>query len=179
MPIFAAAFYDGMRVKQFLIGIFLCNMLGIQASPPAGRFALQGKITDKADGRALNFVTIQLFSNDNFLSGQLSTTQGDYRFDNLAEGIYRLHVSHIGYETVDSLVHVRADRRCNICLSSSALSLNEVIVTASEKKGLTATTVINRTAMQHLQPSSFSDLLSLLPGGSTSTPHTNRANVIR
>jgi len=179
MPIFAAAFHDGMRVKQFLIGIFLCNIFGIQASPPAGRFALQGKITDKADGQALNFVTIQLFSNDNFLSGQLSTTQGDYRFDNLAEGIYRLHVSHIGYETTDSLVHVRADRRCNICLSSSALSLNEVIVTASEKKGLTATTVINRTAMQHLQPSSFSDLLSLLPGGSTSTPHTNRANVIR
>ena len=96
MPIFAAAFHDGMRVKQFLIGIFLCNIFGIQASPPAGRFALQGKITDKADGQALNFVTIQLFSNDNFLSGQLSTTQGDYRFDNLAEGIYRLHVSHIG-----------------------------------------------------------------------------------
>ena len=71
------------------------------------------------------------------------------------------------------------DLQCTLRLHATAISLGEVTVTAQEKKGLTSTSVIDRTAMQHLQPSSFSDLLSLLPGGMTATPHTNVANVAR
>lgn len=46
------------------------------------------------------------------------------------------------------------------------MALNEVVVTASESKRATSASIVDRTAMKHLQPSSFSDLMELVPGGS-------------
>lgn len=45
-----------------------------------------------------------------------------------------------------------------------------------EKKAPTSTSVIDQKAMKHLQPSSFADLVSLLPGKSVSAPVLNQAN---
>ena len=53
-----------------------------------------------------------------------------------------------------------------------------MVVTASESKGITSASKIDRTAMEHLQPTSFSDLLALLPGGKTSDPKMNGAKNI-
>ena len=44
------------------------------------------------------------------------------------------------------------------------MALNEVVVTASESKRATSASIVDRTAMKHLQPSSFSDLMELVPG---------------
>lgn len=54
--------------------------------------------------------------------------------------------------------------------SIHALQLKEVVVTAKESQGLSSSSKINRQAMEHIQPSSISDLLALLPGGKTSDP---------
>ena len=43
------------------------------------------------------------------------------------------------------------------------MALNEVVVTASESKRATSASIVDRTAMKHLQPSSFSDLMELVP----------------
>lgn len=48
--------------------------------------------------------------------------------------------------------------------------MQEVIVTARESHGMTSSSIIDRKAMEHLQPSSFSDLLELLPGGRSADP---------
>lgn len=56
--------------------------------------------------------------------------------------------------------------------------LREVTVTATEGKGVTSTSVIGRSAMRHLQPTSFTDILSLLPGGMTRTPDMSSVNSI-
>ncbi|MFO7938917.1 MAG: TonB-dependent receptor plug domain-containing protein [Bacteroidales bacterium] len=44
------------------------------------------------------------------------------------------------------------------------LQIPELIVTATRKNNEVGTSVINRQAIQHIQPSGFSDLLELLPG---------------
>lgn len=44
------------------------------------------------------------------------------------------------------------------------VKLGEVVVTAREATGPATASLINRQAMAHLQPSSFSDLIELLPG---------------
>lgn len=59
------------------------------------------------------------------------------------------------------------------------IDLNEVVITASESKGLSSSSIIDRKAMQHLQPSSFADLLELLPGGRSRDPNLSSANLIR
>ncbi|WP_316746887.1 TonB-dependent receptor plug domain-containing protein [Pedobacter gandavensis] len=63
-------------------------------------------------------------------------------------------------------------------LKAKQVSLEEVVITAKESKGLSTSSIIDRRAMQHLQPSSFTDLLALLPGGRSVDPNLKTANLI-
>ena len=56
--------------------------------------------------------------------------------------------------------------------------LPEVVVTARESKQASSASIIDTTAMQHLQPSSFTDLLELLPGNLSKDPSTGSPNII-
>lgn len=57
-------------------------------------------------------------------------------------------------------------------------TLREVVVTARESKGITSGSRIDRSAMEHLQPTSFADLLELLPGNISKDPDMGAANTI-
>lgn len=57
-------------------------------------------------------------------------------------------------------------------------NIQEVVITAKESKGLTSKSVITTKAMEHLQPSSFSDIMELLPGGLSKTPNLTSSNRI-
>lgn len=61
---------------------------------------------------------------------------------------------------------------------TEGIMLGEVVVTAQESGGITSSSSINRSAMQHLQPTSFSDLLELLPGNMSQTPDMGKTNTI-
>ena len=63
-------------------------------------------------------------------------------------------------------------------LKAKQVSLDEVVITAKESKGLSTASIIDRRAMQHLQPSSFTDLLALVPGGRSLDPNLKSANLI-
>ena len=58
-------------------------------------------------------------------------------------------------------------------------TLQEVVVTAEEKYERSSASVINKEAMQHIQPSSFTDILQTLPGGTTKDPNLTSTNTIR
>ncbi len=62
--------------------------------------------------------------------------------------------------------------------ASEAKALEEVIVYARESEKLSSGSKINRAAMEHLQPSSFADLLELLPGNISKDPNLTGANAI-
>ena len=57
--------------------------------------------------------------------------------------------------------------------------LSEVVVTASESRKATSASRIDVTALKHLQPSSFTDILELLPGGRAVDPAMGTVNSIR
>ncbi|MDE6378453.1 MAG: Plug domain-containing protein, partial [Duncaniella sp.] len=58
------------------------------------------------------------------------------------------------------------------------VTLTEVVVTAREGRRSTGTSLIDTTAMRHLQPSSFGDLLELLPGHVSHDPDMGKVNTI-
>ena len=100
-----------------------------------------------------------------------------------ADGYFTLHAEHegmgisinyIGYEELKTTLKNNATYR----LSASETMLKEVVVTATERRGLTSSSVIGKHAMKHLQPSSISDLMELLPGGMASDPNLTTPNVI-
>ncbi|UKI18418.1 MAG: TonB-dependent receptor [Bacteroidales bacterium] len=99
----------------------------------------------------------------------------------LPAGEYGMAVEYIGYDTRRQRVAVAAggDMSLTVRLRESAVAIRDVVVTASESRGVTGASTIDRKAMEHLQPSSFADLLSLLPAGSASAPVLGVPNTIR
>lgn len=86
----------------------------------------------------------------------------------------QLKFSYIGYQTLVTLPI--ADGR--YVLQPVISKLGEVVVTAQESHGLSTASKIERHAMEHLQPSSFADLLELLPGGRAQNPVLTAPNTI-
>ena len=165
-----------MPKKSFLIShlLFICLLCSAQSSN-----TFCGRIFDAQNNEALSFATIRLKSDSGKFYGAISDAEGKFSIRRIEGGHYRLIVSYIGYETQESSLSVNGNVEKSFRLLPSSTTLNEVVVTASESKGITSASKIDRTAMEHLQPSSFTDLLALLPGGSTSTPDMSRANTIR
>ena len=140
----------------------------------------KGLVIDTNDKSPLPFTTIKLKTNSGNFIGTISDEKGEFVFLGLPDNTYSLTASFVGYEEQKITVKVtKGMAPVTIQMQPSTLKLNEVIVTASESKGITSASKIDRTAMEHLQPTSFTDLLALLPGGSTKTPNMSGPNLIR
>ncbi|MTG97017.1 MULTISPECIES: TonB-dependent receptor plug domain-containing protein [Myroides] len=108
---------------------------------------------------------------------QLTNDKGEVIFS-LTPDNYTIHVNHIGFQHEEFSVSLLGDLSREIVLTPNANILEEMIITATESKGLTSTSVINRQAMEHLQPSSFTDLMELLPGGQAKDPILTSVNPV-
>lgn len=104
----------------------------------------------------------------------LTVTQADGTFAIPKNNELRLKISSIGYKPL--VTAPRADGR--YLLQAEVSQLGEVVVTAQENRGLTTSSRIDKHAMEHLQPSSFADLLELLPGGRSHDPSLSTPNNI-
>lgn len=95
-------------------------------------------------------------------------------------GTYRVNVTYVGYEPDERSMSLAggASYTQHVQLRPSAVAIEDVVVTASESRGPTTASYIGREAMAHLQPSSFEDLLELLPGGRASDPTFSSSNRI-
>ena len=105
----------------------------------------------------------------------ITVTNADGRFVIPNYNDSKLKITYIGYKPL--IAALTKDGR--YLMQAEVSRLGEVVVTAQESRGLTSSSVIQKHAMEHLQPSSFSDLLELLPGGSSKDPVLNATNNIR
>ena len=108
------------------------------------------------------------------LGKALTVTQADGTFSIPKNNEVRLKISSIGYKPL--VTAPVADGR--YLLQAEVSQLGEVVVTAQENRGLTTSSRIEKHAMEHLQPSSFSDLLELIPGGRSIDPSLGTPNNI-
>ena len=164
------------RKVLYIITILFINHLS--ASAQHG-YTLTGTIQDAQTKEPLSFATIQLQTSDRTWYGALSDQNGRYSFAKLAAGTYTATVSYLGYDKLTKTFSISKNTILSFQLTSSTMALNEVVITASESKGLTSASKIDRRAMEHLQPTSFTDLLELLPGGKSVDPNMGSANLIK
>lgn len=87
----------------------------------------------------------------------------------LSEGKHHLKISHSNYQEKEMDITLNNSKSLNIQLQPIN-QLEELVMFSKEDKGLTTKSVIDRKAMEHLQPSSLTDLMELLPGGLAKTP---------
>ncbi len=137
---------------------------------------VHGVVNDASTGEPVPYATVTIKE-----TRQSTATDVDGRFAiSLAgRGNYNVVTSFVGYKTATTSARVNRDTvNVTIKLEQNTKVLGEVLVTASESSGMTSSSRIGRDAMSHLQPTSFADLLELLPGGVSKTPSMGQANVI-
>lgn len=142
-------------------------------------FVLKGFVYDNETEEALPYVSIILTNKDKKEVYSQSSIDGSFRFNNINGGIYTLTFNLIGYKKHTQQISIQNNKSIKINLTPLSYALNDIVVTASESEGMTSASRINRDAMKHLQPSSFTDLLSLLPGGKVKIPALTQANTIK
>lgn len=152
-----------MRTKLFLITIFVCFAQLCSSQ-------IRCRVLDKDTKEPIIGATIMLEGTKKITA--VSDQDGVFILSNQISR--RIKISYIGYYPV--VVHPR--NKAVFLLVPNTNELEEVVVTAQEGHGLSSVSTISRQAMEHLQPSSFSDLLELLPGGRASDPQLNVPNTI-
>jgi hypothetical protein len=137
-------------------------------------FTLSGRVNDASTGEILDFATVSITGQ----TTQATHSDSEGRWSvRLPAGRYIVTGSYVGYKTVSDTITLSQDYRLALELHPQTTLLTEVVVTAKEG-GLSNGSHIDRSAMEHLQPSSFSDILELLPGNISKNPNMGSANTI-
>lgn len=94
---------------------------------------------------------------------KLSAVSNDYRIVVLRKytgSRLELVIQHLSYNSINN------DKKNNsiVLLKRKALEMENIVETAQKSKTNKSTTVIKSDAINYIQATSFSDLLSLLPG---------------
>ena len=87
--------------------------------------SLYGTVMDKITGESLPGAHIVL---ENTYLTAISGPDGQYHFNDLKEGTYKLKVSYIGYETIEKEVSIKDDLKMDFLLSATAIMQDEVVI---------------------------------------------------
>ena len=136
---------------------------------------LQGTVSDASTGERIGFATVTAQP-----GGHSAPTDADGRYYlRLPAGTYTVTATFVGYKPSGKSIAVGGGRTLDFTLAPDSKVLGEVVVTAKESTGLTSGSRIDRDAMAHLQPTSFTDLLELLPGNVSKDPDMGSVNAIK
>ncbi|RYE37212.1 MAG: hypothetical protein EOP48_29010 [Sphingobacteriales bacterium] len=138
---------------------------------------MKGTVESSFGTEKAAFINILLLGKQNY--SVTTNERGEYIIKSIVSGKYTVILSSVNFKKKTQEVTISSDMVLNIKLAPQQHLLQEVYVTAFQTKGKPSTSVIDRKAMDLLQPSSFTDLLELLPGGRTYTPNLTQMNQIR
>lgn len=159
--------------------VFLCVLLLFPLSlfGAVATFTCDGFIIDMENNEPLPFASVQLAGKNSY--SMLSDIDGKFSFATVPSGDYELKVSYVGYKPYSRKVSLQENSSFVLKMQPASNSLAEVVVTAHESQGIVSASKINREMMTHLQPTSFTDLLELLPGNISQTPNMGQVNSIQ
>lgn len=146
--------------KLIFIAFFisgLCSALFAQTD----KATVEGVVRD-SDGKPLSFATMFIAELGTGVSTDL---EGKFRFTGTKGTEYTLNVSYLNHIDKEVKVKAGSPEPLVIVLEEQSYELAEVVVMADYKKNQGSTAVINQQALEHIQPTSVADVLSLIPGG--------------
>lgn len=147
------------------------NSRGAAQSARTPSYQVTGRVIDAETGEALELVNVTFNAREFW-----AVTNENGRFSlSLRKGTYDWSATYLGYEEAKGTLKIDGNLRqyeLNIRMRPSTLALDEVSVTAREQ-AMGSSSVIDRMALQHLQPKSVAEMLQLMPGSITSNPSVN------
>ncbi|MDE7385602.1 MAG: TonB-dependent receptor [Muribaculaceae bacterium] len=135
-------------------------------------------VLDSQTREPLELAAVAISNNNSGNIGALTDAAGAITTD-LSNGSWTVNVQAVGYKPLRYKLALKAGSPDSYTLMMQPHDpIGEVVVTAREGRHASSSSLIDSTAMQHLQPSSFTDLLELLPGNVSKDPSMGSPNVI-
>lgn len=157
-----------MRANIYILCILAVSLFSTAA---LAQNNIKGQVFDKDTKAALPGVAVHTDSG----LWCVSDSTGNFSITINKEGKVKTLIFYsLGYKTLKT--NIKLDG--NYFLEVEPLSISDVIITATESRGLTASTKIKEDAIKHIQPSSIADLLELLPGGRAIDPAFGAPQII-
>lgn len=164
------------RYPKVLIILIVASVVSLFRET-ASAASLRIRVLSSTDDAPIEFASVGLFSNGKSF-GRLTDQHGIALID-VPDGTYHLTIASTGFESISvEKLKIAGSMSLNYKLKNTT-TLEEVVVTAKEGKDATSVSLIDRQAMEHLQPSSFTELTELLPGGKSKDPDMGGANLLR
>lgn len=135
-------------------------------------------VCDQADSTSMPYALVNLVGADGRARQGVTGQDGDCLLSLPSAGACKVQVTYVGYYPYEASVQIVGEGRFVVRMRQSTTDMQAVVVTATEAGGMTSASVIKRDAMEHLQPSSFSDIMELLPGGMAESPSLGTPNQI-
>ena len=163
-----------MRRLFLIMILLLCCAVSF-----AQTYTVSGTVLNKKTKEPVEFATVVAVECEQWA---VADDKGRFTLKNIHAGKNTLSVSCLGFVTDTKTVVISKDLTgYKALLSEDNLSLEGVVVTAKENENSATTSrTMDRTALDHVQMVSLSDIGSLLPGGVTANPSllsTNRFNL--
>jgi len=173
LPFFSL--FSRHKAMRYCFLYILTLLLFISAFASAQNYTVSGVVKEQGTRTPVELAAVYI---NESAQGSITDEKGLFEIKNVAVGTYHIRISYLGYETMDTLVRVNKATRLNLFLSKTSLLLKEVNIMPREKTQSATTSSIKQAAIDHLQPSSLSDVLQVLPGGIMSDTKLNTANLV-
>lgn len=148
-------------MKKLIFIAFFISGLYSALFAQTDKATVEGVVRD-SDGKPLSFATMFIAELGTGVSTDL---EGKFRFTGTKGTEYTLNVSYLNHVDKEVKVKAGSPEPLVIVLEEQSYELAEVVVMADYKKNQGSTAVINQQALEHIQPTSVADVLSLIPGG--------------
>lgn len=162
-----------IRIKRVFFLLLLMSQALFITAQNRIFLTLKGQIVDHQNQKPIPFATVYLGDSS---YGAYSDAQGTFEFSKLPSNTQRLVIRCMGYETLDTTLVI--SRKTHLIeLKRHSFRIQEVQVNGIEKEKGSATE-IQRMAIDHIQASSFTDILQLLPGNLQKDENLSSPNLI-
>lgn len=168
------------RLLTTLFLILFSASVTLNAQSAQGHFArIEGIVLEHGTiGTPVDYAMVSLDP-----SGVYTTTdsKGAFSFERVAPGKTTIKIQFVGMEAIDTTVNILPGtvHRFEFSMKIADFRLDEVVVIATQNKAGQATASnISRQAIDHMQASTLSDVLQLLPGQAMTNPSSSSANIL-
>jgi len=154
----------------FFCGLFIINLSTLQAQTSG----IEGTITNAENSKTIEQANLYLKSSETeFLTGSVSDSLGNYSFDNLSAGRYKLEITAVGYQSATKGITLqnKETKTINIALQPTRYELSEIVVSNSQQTNTNPTTIqrISAEEIEQVDLGTVADVARMLPAAHVAT----------
>ena len=159
-------------MRHFLLLVMMMMAVGAVAQESEDRgLTVSGSVEDRELKEPMVQATVQLFRrrDSTFVGGTVTDLQGNFSMEAPANGIYRLRISSVGYQTIEREVTLRRNQSQDLgilLMSPESVMLKEAVVTGRAAQIIVKkdTLVYNPEAYRTPEGSPIEELIKRIPG---------------